>query len=139
VDVKKNDPEQVLSGSDSLALSSMPSFHDLTLRIPDRLFAVLLAYMRQHGTRSLRATATESVIELGDALSMWAVMADEDHAARVFVDRVHNSEHTRCLPAQCDRNRFPVTSVWERGLGSLTSSGGGNRNRAALPRLPIIR
>jgi hypothetical protein len=70
---------------------------------------------------------------------MWAVMADEDHAARVLVDRVHNSEHTRCLPRQCDRNRFPVTSVWERGLGSLTSGGGGNRNRAALPRLPLIR
>jgi hypothetical protein len=29
---------------------------------------------------------------------MWAVMADEDHAARVLVDRVHNPEHTRCLP-----------------------------------------
>jgi len=43
------------------------------------------------------ATATESVIELVDALSMWAVKADEDYAARVFVDRVHHGEHTRCL------------------------------------------
>jgi len=54
--------------------------------------------MLQHGSCGLRTTATESVIELGDALGMWAVMADEDHAARVLVDRVHNSEHTRCLP-----------------------------------------
>jgi hypothetical protein len=46
---------------------------------------------------------------------MWAVKADEDYAAGVFVDRVHNPEHTRCLPLPCDRNRFPVTSVWERG------------------------
>jgi hypothetical protein len=55
---------------------------------------------------------------------MWAVKADEDYAAGVFVDRVHNPEHARCLPLPCDRNRFPVTSVWERGLGSLTRSGG---------------
>ena len=123
--------EQVLSGSDSLALSSMPSFHDLRVGPPNRLFAVLLAYMLQHGICGLRATATESVIELVDALSMWAVMADEDHAAGVFVDRVHNPEHARCLPLPCDRNRFAVTSVWERGLGSLTP--------VALSRLPLIR
>jgi hypothetical protein len=56
---------------------------------------------------------------------MWAVMADEDHAARVLVDRVHNPEHARCLPPpSANRNRFSVTSVWERGLGSLTRSGG---------------
>ena len=62
-----------------------------------RLFAVLVACMLQHGACGLRATATESVIELVDALSMWAVKADEDYAARVFVDRVHHGEHTRCL------------------------------------------
>ena len=71
---------------DSLTLSSIPSFHDLRLKISYRRFAVLLAYILQHGTCGLRTTATESVIELVDALSMWAVMADEDHAARVFVD-----------------------------------------------------
>ena len=70
MDVKKNDPEQVLSGSDSLALRSVPSFHDLTLRIPYRLFAVLVAYMLQHGSCALRATATESAIELIDALNV---------------------------------------------------------------------
>jgi hypothetical protein len=51
--------------------------------------------MLQHGTRGLRATATESVIELVDALGMWAGKADENHAARVFVDRVHHAQHTR--------------------------------------------
>jgi hypothetical protein len=50
----------------------------------------------QHCTGGLRATATEPFIELVDALGMWAVMADEDYAARVFVDRVHHAEHTRC-------------------------------------------
>ena len=64
--------------------------------MPYRLFAVLVAYMLQHGACGLRATATEPFIELVDALSMWAVMADQDHAARVFVDRVHHAEHTRC-------------------------------------------
>jgi len=44
---------------------------------------MLVAYMLQHGTSGLRATATESVIELVDVLGMWAVKADEDHAARV--------------------------------------------------------
>jgi hypothetical protein len=53
--------------------------------------------MLQHGSCGLRATATESVIELVDVLGMWAVNTDEDHAARVFVDRVHNAEHTRGL------------------------------------------
>ena len=117
----------------------MPSFHDLRVGPPNRLFGVHDKHVFQHCTRSLRATATESVIELVDALSMWAVMADEDHAARVFVDRVHNPSIRAAFPAQCDRDRFQVTSVWERGLGSLTRSGGGNRNRAALPRLPLIR
>ena len=51
--------------------------------------------MLQHSASGLRATATESVIELVDVLGMWAVKADEDHAARVFVDRVHHAEHTR--------------------------------------------
>jgi hypothetical protein len=97
MDVKKNDPEQVLSGSISIALRSVPSFHDLRLRISYRCFAVLVAYVLQHGMSGLRATATKFVIELVDALSMWAVIADEDHAARVFVDRVHNPEHTRCF------------------------------------------
>jgi hypothetical protein len=57
---------------------------------------VLVAHMLQHGSCGLRATATESVIELVYVLGMWAVMADEDHAARVIVDCVHDSEHTRC-------------------------------------------
>jgi hypothetical protein len=52
--------------------------------------------MLQHGTSGLRAMATESVIELVDVLGMWAVRADEDYASRVFVDRVHDAEHTRC-------------------------------------------
>jgi hypothetical protein len=28
---------------------------------------------------------------------VWAVKADEDHAVRVSVDRVHDAEHSRCL------------------------------------------
>ncbi len=95
MDVKKNDPEQVISGS-SPSLSSVPSFHDPRLRIPYRLFAVLVAYMLQHGTSGLRATAAETVIELVDVLGMWAVKADEDYAARVSVDRVHVAKHTHC-------------------------------------------
>jgi hypothetical protein len=70
MDVKKNDPEQVLSGSDSLALSSIPLFHGLSRRFPKKLFAVLLAYMHKHCMSGLRATATESVIELVDALNV---------------------------------------------------------------------
>ncbi len=99
---------------DSLTLNSAPSFHDLRL-LPYRRFAVLVAYMLQHGMSGLRATATESVIELVDALGMWAVMADEDDAARVLVDRVHNPSIRAAFPAQYDRNRFPVTFVLERG------------------------
>jgi len=53
--------------------------------------------MLQQGTSGLRATATESVTELVDVLGMWAVRADEDYAARVFVDRVHDAEHTAAL------------------------------------------
>jgi hypothetical protein len=74
--------------------NSVPSFHDLRQGLSYRLFAVLVAYMLQHGASGLRATATESVIELVDAHGMWAVKADEDYAARVFVDRVHHAEHT---------------------------------------------
>lgn len=46
--------------------------------------------------RSLRSGAAEIAVELGDALGMWAVNADEDHTARVFCDPVHDAEHTRC-------------------------------------------
>ena len=49
----------------------------------------------QHGVSSLRATATESFIELVDAFDMLAFTADEDYAARASVDRVHDAEHTR--------------------------------------------
>jgi len=82
---------------DSHTLSSIPSFDDRGLRISCRIFAVLVAYMLQHGACGLGATATESVIELVDALGMRAEKADEDHAARFFVDRVHHAELTRCL------------------------------------------
>jgi hypothetical protein len=58
---------------------------------------MLVVYMLQHGASGLRATTTESVIELVDAHGMWAVKADEDNAARVSVDRVHHAEHTRCF------------------------------------------
>jgi hypothetical protein len=44
-------------------------------------------------TGGLRSAAAESVIELVDALGMWAGKADEDHAARVFCDPVHHAEH----------------------------------------------
>jgi len=53
--------------------------------------------MLQHGTSGLRATAAESVIKLVDVLSMWAVKADEDYAARISADRVHDAEHTHNL------------------------------------------
>ena len=52
--------------------------------------------MLQHGTSGLRATATETVIELVDVLGMGAVKADEDYTVRVSVDRVHVAGHTRC-------------------------------------------
>src|SRR5450759_865750 len=94
---KENDPEQVLSGSIPSRWTSIPSFHGLRLRLPYRLFAVLVACVFQHCTRSLRSGAAEIAVELGDALGMWAGKADEDHTARVFCGPVHHAEHTRCL------------------------------------------
>ena len=56
---------------------------------------MLVACVFQHGTCCLRSRATEPLIELVDAHGVGALVADEDHAARVFVDRVHHAEHTR--------------------------------------------
>jgi len=81
---------------DSVALSSIPSLHDLRRKLPYRLFGVLIAYMLQHGTGGLRATAPESVIELVDAQGVRALVAGEGHAtptSRIPVDRVHHAEH----------------------------------------------
>ena len=99
MDVKETRPRAGSLWVDSLALSSVPSFDDLRVRIPYRLFAVLVACMFQHCTGGLRSGATEIAVELGDSLGMWTVKADEDHTARVFCDPVHDAEHTRWLSA----------------------------------------
>jgi hypothetical protein len=78
---------------DSSAFSSTPSFHDRRQRLNYRFLAVFVAYMFQHGTGSLGATAAESVIELIDAHGVRALVAREDHFARTSgnpVDRVHH-------------------------------------------------
>ena len=87
---------------DSLALSSIPSFHNLRLRISYRLFAVFVRCVFQHCTGGLCSGAAEIAIELGDALGMWAVKTDEDHTARVFCNPVHDAEHTTAFPARCE-------------------------------------
>ena len=81
---------------DFFALSVRPSFHGLSLGFAYRLFAVLVEYMLQHGTRGLRATAAEPVIELIDVHGVRALLASEGHAASGDpVDRVHDAEHNR--------------------------------------------
>jgi hypothetical protein len=82
---------------DSLAPSSVPPFHGLSRRLRYQLLAVLVAYMLQHCTGGLRSGAAESVIELVDAHGVQALVASENHAARVSVDRVHHAEHTPAL------------------------------------------
>jgi hypothetical protein len=54
--------------------------------------------MLQHGTRRLRATAAEPVIELGDALGMRALVAGEGHASPASGDPVDRVHHARAYP-----------------------------------------
>jgi hypothetical protein len=61
------------------------------------LFAMLVAYMLQHGAGGLRSRATELVIELVDAHNVQAFVAGECHAILVSADRVHHAEHTPAL------------------------------------------
>jgi hypothetical protein len=96
---RNKDREQVLSGSFFHTLNSI-SFHGLSQRLPHRLFAVLVAYMLQHGPSGLRATAAQSVIELTDAQGVRAHVASEGHATVISwdpVDCVHQAEHTPWL------------------------------------------
>lgn len=75
-------------------LSSVPSFHDLRVGFSYRLFAVLVVYMIQHGTSSLRATVTEPVIELVNPLNVRTVLTVENQtAALASADCVHDAEH----------------------------------------------
>jgi hypothetical protein len=92
---KENDPEQVLSGSISTALSSVSSFHDLRLGVPCLFLAVLFANMIQHGVGGLRAATTEAVIELVNTLNVQTLFALENWPADLAsADRVHHTEHT---------------------------------------------
>jgi hypothetical protein len=59
---------------------------------------VLVAHMLQHGTRRLRATAAEPVIELVDALGMRALVAGEGHASPASSDPVDRVHHARAYP-----------------------------------------
>ena len=87
------DPEQVLSGSIPARLAQHCSFHGRRQRLNCRFLAVLVAYMPQHRTGGLCATAAESVIELVDAQGVRALVAGETHFARTSgnpIDRVHH-------------------------------------------------
>jgi hypothetical protein len=100
---------------DSIALSSIPSFYNLRRKKPHRLCAVVVAYMLQHGTGGLRATATEVVIEPANTLNVQTVLALENWPADLAsADRVHNSEHTTVFPIRCDCNHSCVTFVLEK-------------------------
>jgi hypothetical protein len=48
----------------------------------------------QHFLRGLRSAVSDVAVKLIDALSVWAVMTDEDHTSLVLTDRVHDAEHT---------------------------------------------
>lgn len=85
-------------------LSSVPPFHDLRVGFSCRLFAVLVVYLIQHGTSSLRATVTEPVIELVNPLNVRTVLTVENQtAAPASADCVHDAEH---IP-----DRFPLVVI----------------------------
>jgi hypothetical protein len=89
----KKGPRAGSLGSIPARLAQQPSFHDRRQRLNYRFLAVLVAYMSQHGTGGLRATAAECVIELVDAHGVRALVAHEGHFARTSgnsVDRVHH-------------------------------------------------
>jgi hypothetical protein len=81
--------------------------HDLRLRLPYWLFAVLGKCVFQHCTGGLRTRAAVTVVGLDDALGMWTIKADEDHtAALVFRDPIHDAECTRFFLPRCARNQL---------------------------------
>ena len=58
--------------------------------------AMFDTYVLQHFLRGLRSAFSDVAVKLINALSVWAVMTDEDHTSLVLTDRVHDAEHTRC-------------------------------------------
>ncbi len=80
---KEKDPEQVLSGSISFALSSI-SFHNPRWKLNYAHITVLTAYMRQHRRGRPRARRPLPVIDLTDVHSLGTLEAGDDYAASSF-------------------------------------------------------
>ena len=90
----KSITDGALVESMSARLAQTPSFRSGRQRLNYRVFAVLVSYMAQHGTGSLRATTAKSVVELIDAQDARALVASEGYFSRTSrnpVDRVHHA------------------------------------------------
>jgi hypothetical protein len=98
--LKRKRPRTVPSGSIPSAKVPIPTLHGLRRRPPNLFFAVPVAHVLQHGTGSLRATATELVIELVDADCVRTLFTGEGYRTSCSgrsVDCVHYAEYT-CWP-----------------------------------------